>query len=493
LSKIQFFSPYVKANFLLLLMCCLALSLTAQAQVPLTQISGDAFANSSSQHQTEVEPAVFSFGNTIVSVFQEGRYVDNGGASDNGFSTSLDGGTTWQRGALPGLTTLRGGKFERVSDPSITYDAAHAVWLAASLPVSSTSQPITAMAVNSSPDGVNWSNPVSVSPNFNKPDKTWLNCDSNSSSPFYGNCYAEWDDNSNVDAIYFSVSKDGGKTWSTPVQPSGAPIGLGLQPFAQPNGTVIAAGSDAFLQNIIAVTSTDGGTTWSGQTTVSNLTYHVAAGGLRDLVLPSSAMDASGKIYVVWQDCRFRSGCNQNDLVMSTSTNGTTWSTVQRIPIGAGTSTHDNFLPGLAIEPGTSGSTAVLGLTYYYYPQANCTTTTCQLSVGYISSTDGGTTWSAPSKLTPAMKLGWIANTSSGSMVTDYESLAFVNGQAHPVFAYAVANSGATFHEAMDTPTTGLAEDLGLYTAVGEKPVPNAHSDHLPRTTPVCDNCGDKE
>jgi hypothetical protein len=482
-----------RANFLLLMLTILTLSLTTQAQVGLTKISRDPFTNSTSQHATEVEPATFAAGNTIVSVFQMGRFVNNGGASDNGWATSLDGGTTWQHGVLPGLTVYHGGTYERVSDAAITYDAAHGVWLAASLPVSSTGVPLTAMLVNSSPDGITWANPVPVSPKFNKPDKTWLNCDDNTTSPYYGHCYAEWDDNSALDTIYFSVSSDGGKTWGTPVLPAGAPIGLGLQPLAQPGGTVIAPGVDAFLTTILSVTSTDGGTSWGSAVTISSLTYHVVAGSLRDLVLPSSAMDASGKVYAVWQDCRFRSGCTSNDLVMSTSTDGSTWTAVQRIPVDPVTSGYDHFIPGLAIEPGTSGTTAHLGLTFYFYPQTNCTTSTCKLEEGYISSSDGGTTWTSPTRLTGSMQLSWLANTNLGWMVGDYESLAFVSGKAHPVFALARPNSGTVFNEVMVTPTTGLVEDLALYTSEGDKPVPNAHSDHLTRTTPVCDNCEDRD
>jgi hypothetical protein len=470
----------------------LTFSLATQAQVPLTRISIDSFTNSSSQHKTEVEPYVFAFGNTIVATFQQGRYPDDGGSSDNGWATSLDGGVTWQHGALPGLTALVGGTADRISDPSVTYDAAHGLWMIGSLPVSNSSSPITAMLVSRSQDGISWRKPVSVSPNYNKPDKTWINCDNNTSSPFYGHCYAEWDDNSNSDTIYFSVSNDGGIKWAPPVQPAGSPIGLGLQPLAQPNGTVIAAGSDAFLSNIIAVTSTNGGGSWSSQVTVSNITYHAANGGLRDLVLPSSAMDASGTIYVVWQDCRFRTGCNSNDLVMSTSTDGKTWTAVQRIPIDPVTSNDDHFIPGLAVEPGTSGASAHLGLTYYFYPNANCSSSGCQLEAGYISSTDGGSIWTASTTLT-GMKLPWLPSSNQGSMVGDYESLVFVNGKALPVVAVAKANSGSTFNESMYIPTNGLEEGLALYSSAGDKPVPNAHSDHLPLATPACDNCGDRD
>src|SRR6185295_16796283 len=69
---------------------------TASANVPVTQVSSDPFTDAQAQHRTEVEPDTFTFGNTIVSAFQVGR-VSGGGASNVGFATSTNGGTTWTR------------------------------------------------------------------------------------------------------------------------------------------------------------------------------------------------------------------------------------------------------------------------------------------------------------------------------------------------------------------------------------------------------------
>src|SRR5690349_3004361 len=77
------------------------LSQVAYANVALTQISSDPFTNTSAQHATEVEPDTYVQGSTIVSAFQVGR-VNNGGASDVGWSTSSDSGATWTSGFLPG-------------------------------------------------------------------------------------------------------------------------------------------------------------------------------------------------------------------------------------------------------------------------------------------------------------------------------------------------------------------------------------------------------
>ncbi|MEU8034526.1 hypothetical protein AB0C13_39195, partial [Streptomyces sp. NPDC049099] len=103
----------------------------------LTQIDTDPFTNSTSQHATVVEPDTFASGNTVIAVAQNGRFF-NGGASGLGWARSADGGVTWTHGTIPGITVYQGGAFSRVSDPSVVYDARHATWLVAGLPLNST-------------------------------------------------------------------------------------------------------------------------------------------------------------------------------------------------------------------------------------------------------------------------------------------------------------------------------------------------------------------
>src|SRR5438874_984786 len=103
----------------------------ARAVVTLTRVSADPFTNASSQHATELEPDTFANGSTVIAAFQVGRFF-NGGASDIGFARSGDGGATWGTpGFLPGMTFNSGATspYERVSDPSVAYDASHGTWL----------------------------------------------------------------------------------------------------------------------------------------------------------------------------------------------------------------------------------------------------------------------------------------------------------------------------------------------------------------------------
>src|SRR5258708_12361889 len=251
-----------------------------------------------------------------------------------------------------------------------------------------------------------------------------------------------------------STSTNGGLIWRKGLNSVDHASGLGGQPLVQPNGTVVVPFFDGSA-NILAFTSTNGGTSWNKSVTVSAEINHVVAGNLRSEPLPSAEIDGAGKIYLVWQDCRFETGCAANDIGLSTSTDGTTWSAVQRIPIDTTQSGVSHFISCFGVDKSTSGSTAHIGLAYYYYSNANCPTTTCQLNVGFVSSTNGGSSWSVPSTLSPSpMKVTWLANTTLGYMVGDYISTSFANGTAYPVFTYATAPSGGAFNESYYTFTT---------------------------------------
>ena len=205
------------------------------------------------------------------------------------------------------------------------------------------------------------------------------------------------------------------------------------------------------VDKLVAFRSTDGGHTYTGPSLIAALQLHGIAGHLRADNLPSAEIDAAGKIYVVWSDCRFRTRCTSNDLVMSTTANGTHWSTPARIPIDLATSTADHFIPGLAVDNTTQGTSAHLALAYYSYPNAHCTVNTCRLSVGYVTSDNGGTTWTQATQLGWTMSLKWLPNTTQGRMVGDYISTSFVNHVAQPFFALARQPTSALFDEAIYT------------------------------------------
>ncbi len=459
----------------------------ASAAPALVRIHVDPYSSAGSQHATEVEPDSFAFGSTIVEASQVGRFFD-GGAVNVGWATSTNSGATWTNGVLPGVTKAAGGPADRVSDASVAYDAAHNVWLISSLPLlSSPSVHATGVVTSRSTDGgLTWANPVTTATGSGL-DKNWIACDNTPTSPYYGRCYTEFDDNAAGNRLKMSTSTDGGLTWGPARNTANNAGGIGGQPVVQPNGTVVVPTADANETKILAFTSTNGGASWSATTTVATISDHRVAGNLRTGPLPSAEVDAAGRVYVVWQDCRFRTNCPSNDIVLSTSTNGSVWSTPTRIPIDAVTTQIDHFIPGLAVDRSTSGASAHLALTYYFYPTASCSTATCALTVGFTSSPNGGASWTSAIQVAGPMTLSQIANTSQGPMVGDYISTSYSGGTAHGIFAVGRTPSGTAFDEAMYTTAAGLvaAASGALVPAGADRPVPGAHSDHAPAAAPV--------
>ena len=431
----------------------LALALSAvspaSAAVPL-QIASDPYTqatcagSATTNHHANVEPDSFSNGSTVVSAYQVGRIYD-GGACAIGFSTSTDNGATWTSGLLPSLTkyTSPAGTFDRATDAAVAYDAQDNTWMISSLVLTEAGgvKGVGILTSRSTDGGLTWGTPVAI-PNtagMVSPDKNWIVCDSTATSPFYGNCYTEWDDNGAGNRMEMSRSTDGGATWSVAVTNNTGIIGG--QPVVRPDGTVIVPTDNANESAIGAFNSTNGGVSWSAVTTIATIKHHTVAGSLREGPLPSAEIDGAGTVYVAWTDCRFRTGCKVNDIVISHSLNatGTSWSAITRVPIDVTSSGIDHFIPGLAVNKATSGASAQLGLTYYFYPKG-----TTQLSVGFTSSANAGSTWSTPQTITSGMTSTWAATTSQGRMVGDYISTSYGSDNlAHGIFG------------AANTPTTG--------------------------------------
>lgn len=437
----------------------LAPSQLVLAAPALIRVSQDPYTNPSSQHRTQVESDTFSYGATIVATFQVGRFY-SGGASNIGWATSTDRGETWTKGFLPGITKYKGGSFDRVSDPSVAYDVRHKTWIISSLALmeSPSVSGIAVIANRSSDGGLTWSEPVVIArvPAGGSLDKNWTVCDTWPTSPYYGHCYTQWDDHADNNRIRMSTSVDGGRTWGPALTTADNATGLGGQPVVKPSGTVVVPIGNANLTSIQSFRSTNGGASWTSTLQIAKVYKHKVAGGVRAPPLPSAEVDAAGKVYVVWQDCRFRTSCSANDIVMTTSRDGVTWSLLKRIPIDGTASGVDHFIPGIGVARTTSGTTARLGITYYYYPAANCTSSTCRLKVGFVSSSNGGANWSRPVTLAGPMSLSWLPATSQGRMFGDYTSTSLSAGKGYTVIPVANPPSNGVFDVAMYAPSVGL-------------------------------------
>ena len=140
-----------------------------------------------------------------------------------------------------------------------------------------------------------------------------------------------------------------------------------------------------------------------------------------------------------------------------------------RIPIEAdntNANTNDHFIPGIAADPNTSGDTAHLGLFYYNYSGRGCAATSipenpanqCELRVGFVSSTDGGATWSDPPYLA-SMGLPDLVRSSQGLMVGDYSTADVIPAgpnKGNAISAFAVGITDKTLNQPMYVPKDGI-------------------------------------
>ena len=384
---------------------------------PFTQAT--CHGSATTNHHANVEPDSFSNGSTIVAAYQVGRIYD-GGACAIGFSTSTDNGATWTSGLLPGLTKYTGGgTFDRATDPAVAYDAQDNVWMISSLVLTEAGgvKGVAIYTSRSTDGGFTWGTPVLTNnSSMSAPTRTGSSATTPRPAPSMATATRSGTTTAPATALEMSTLH----RWRTHLgraTTNNAGV-IGGQPVVRPNGTVIVPTANANETAIGAFNSTNGGASWSAVTTIATIRHHTVAGSLREGPLPSAEIDGAGTVYVVWADCRFRQACRANDIVICQSLNatGTSWSAVTRVPIDATNSGIDHFIPGLAVNKATSGATAQLGLTYYFYPQGST-----QLSVGFISSATPAAPGARRRRLSagcpqpgprPPVRAAWSATTS---------------------------------------------------------------------------------
>jgi len=430
-------------------------SVASDCEVTSRQLSTDTIVGGDAQHTTEVEPDSFSAGQTIVAVFQVGR-IETGGATAIGVSTSVDGGRHWRSGLLPGVTSFspQPGPDPRASDPTVGFDSVHGVWLATSLGLAAGSFQVL---VSRSPDGITWSRPVTArEAGSGTLDKEWIACDNWPTSPNRGRCYLSYLDVAGA-VIVTQTTTDGGLTWAPPAQTSiRPPQGFeanGAQPLARPDGTVVVVyevsgeQGESFSNELLAARSLDGGATFQPSVQISSLTWFPTV-GLRAPPLPSADVASDGRLFVSWEDCRLDPSCGRDRILLSTSVDGETWTAPA--PVGPPTPASDQFVPGLAADPATSGAGQRLAVAYYSMPAACAVRTDCAgVDVWLTTSLNAGATWSPPQRLdAQTMKLDWLPR-AGGRFLGDYISTSWAGGRPVPIYSLAVEPFGRKLRQAI--------------------------------------------
>ena len=392
-----------------------------------------------------------------------------------GYYTSSDGGRSWLNGHVPNAG------FAQTSDPSVGFDRlGNAYYGIVAFDLGRGGQALGgAIQVSRSTDGgQTFETPVTVEESTSdaiEEDKPYLVVDANPGSPFVNSVYIVWTrfhfdsvDNYLESPIFFAASRDGGATWSAPMEISGANRSLCVfsgtplpydgrcredqfgSPIVGADGTLSVAfvndqaiNDGNFRNQYLVVSSRDGGATWSapvrasdiihdgagdypinvnGRQTLSNSQFRVNSAG--NLCIDS----ARGTLFVVWSDNRNGTATDTNtDVFIASSTDrGATWSSPQQIALPG-----DQFYPWGAVGPDGTLNVSFMDRSY---DSAN---SKYGITLVRVPRHGGTTLRRVDSGLSDPNHARWFSSATGGktTFLGDYTGLAIgSDGIAHPVW-----------------------------------------------------------
>ncbi len=427
----------------------------------------------------------------LVAAFQQDRWND-GGANGTTTVVSDNGGKSWTLASgQPALTVCQGATsgsssfFNRASDPWVSYSPDGKTVYQANLAFNANGPGfggVSSVQVSTSGNGgVTWNAPVAVQVDQSFTvlnDKEAVTAD-----PLHpSTAYLVWDRlvspsvNANPTAFnvtpafrgpaVFSMTTDGGKTWSPSriifdpgqknqtidnqivVVPAGAAKGTLVDGFTLLL-TKGGKGNPSTARSVAVLRSTDGGATWSAPVTVSQLTLaevSINGVGVRtgDVIPEFTADPATGNLYAVWQDARFSPHGHAKIAFSMSSDGGLHWSTPIRIDQSPGD--VPAFTPQVDVN-----ADGTIGVTYYDLENATASNpgltdaflVTCHAACGSPAS------WAAGGETRLSTTGSFNMTTAPfarGYFVGDYEGLASSGSTFDSFFVMAqpIATKGLT-------------------------------------------------
>lgn len=276
---------------------------------------------------------------------------------------------------------------------------------------------------------------------FNMLDKNHLWVDISPSSPYKGNLYDAWMQNSQINV---SRSITNGTSWEPKIV-----VSTGTNAGSHNQGENFKCGPDGEVYCVWAVydnwpgdekalgfsKSLDGGITWSPAVRILDNLKGIRTTGvsqnMRVNSFPSMACDLSngpdhGALYVVWTNIGvpgINTGTDADVYMIKSSDEGATWSTPKRINTDASGLGKKHYMPWITCDQAT-GTVSIV-----YYDNRNLPPSQCEAYMAY--STDGGNTFEdlkvSDVSFTPAP----IPNMAGGYM-GDYLAIAAYNNKIYP-------------------------------------------------------------
>lgn len=324
----------------------------------------------------------------IVAVWRDFRL----GYRQVGYGYSFDGGITWNQALFSGTP------YSRDSDPGLTVDINGNFYAVVLSYTGSTNEPDGLFVFRSTNGGASWEPPVTVIDSVQGvfEDKELISCD-RSGGLYTGNLYVAWTRFYNTQ-ILLSRSTDGGNSFIGPVTVSDI---NGVQwpvPCVGPNSEVYVAWVQYSPGAIRFDRSIDGGVTFGTDITIQNTSFVSGSinGGITVFSFPAMDVDITGgayngNIYIAYMDDS--PGHTDEDIYFTRSTDGgNTWSTKIRINDDNLNNGCDQFHPWLTVDP--DGNIIVVFLDRRLDPG------NLLMDLYLTISTDGGNTWSTNERVT---------------------------------------------------------------------------------------------
>jgi hypothetical protein len=232
-------------------------------------------------------------------------------------ASSLDGGRTWMRRTIPGLTVCTGGTADAGSDPWVSAGGDGTVYFSGLAADISTDPPTTAVVASRSGNGGrSWHGPATVAAPLQGNET-----DSVTASPtLAGHAYVAWANFivpslPRTNTVEFSRTTDGGASWSPPVlvdQPGPFQIDQSPRILVLRDGTLLAifarADFETGIGTLHAARSLDEGRSWlpavqAGAKPIPQDLVDPETGlPLPQPGFPSAAVAPDGTVYIAFED-----------------------------------------------------------------------------------------------------------------------------------------------------------------------------------------------
>ncbi len=312
-------------------------------------------------------------------------------------ASSLDGGKTWSRSTIPGLTACTGGTADIATDPWISAGGDGTVYFSGLTGVLSPADtpPVTVVSSTSRNGGRSWPLPTTVAAASQGNDQDAITANPTLDGHAYA-VWARWDHQLNfpmTNFLEFSRTTDRGASWSSPsVIEQPGPFAADFAPrlLVLPNGTLLTvfvrADFEFGLGLLYAARSLDEGRTWLPAVQVASLPIQTfldpdTGEELPQPHYPSAAVAPDGSAYIAFEaDSSASSGAIG---VASSRDGGRTW--------------RNGTLPGVsayAFEPSIAvDSHGTIGVSWYDLRNDRLGDGALTADVWFAHSDDRGGSW----------------------------------------------------------------------------------------------------